>query len=50
MVLTKETLGFVGLGHMGGLMHKDIVLALTAARRLDIPLPTAERADEIQPG
>ena len=28
-------------------MHKDIELALDAARRLDIPLPTAERADEI---
>jgi 3-hydroxyisobutyrate dehydrogenase-like beta-hydroxyacid dehydrogenase len=30
-----------------GFMHKDIELALEAARRLDIPLPTAERADEI---
>jgi 3-hydroxyisobutyrate dehydrogenase-like beta-hydroxyacid dehydrogenase len=28
-------------------MHKDIELALDAARRLEIPLPTAERADEI---
>ena len=28
-------------------MHKDIELALDAARRLDIPLPTAERADEV---
>jgi len=28
-------------------MHKDIELALDAARELDIPLPTAERADEI---
>ena len=29
------------------LMHKDIELALEEARRLEIPLPTAERADEI---
>ena len=28
-------------------MHKDIELALDAARELDIPLPTAERADEV---
>jgi 3-hydroxyisobutyrate dehydrogenase-like beta-hydroxyacid dehydrogenase len=28
-------------------MHKDIELALEEARRLDIPLPTAERADEM---
>src|SRR5512132_256228 len=28
-------------------MHKDIVLALEAARELRIPLPTAERADEV---
>ena len=28
-------------------MHKDIELALDAARRLDIPLPTAERAEEV---
>ncbi len=28
-------------------MHKDIELALDAARSLEIPLPTAERADEI---
>jgi 3-hydroxyisobutyrate dehydrogenase-like beta-hydroxyacid dehydrogenase len=28
-------------------MHKDIELALAAARRLQIPLPTAERADEV---
>jgi 3-hydroxyisobutyrate dehydrogenase-like beta-hydroxyacid dehydrogenase len=28
-------------------MHKDIELALDAARRLGIPLPTAERADEV---
>ena len=28
-------------------MHKDIELALDAARRLEIPLPTAERADEV---
>jgi 3-hydroxyisobutyrate dehydrogenase len=28
-------------------MHKDIELALNAARNLGIPLPTAERADEI---
>ncbi len=28
-------------------MHKDIKLALDAARSLEIPLPTAERADEI---
>ena len=27
-------------------MHKDIALALDAARRLEIPLPTAQRADE----
>jgi 3-hydroxyisobutyrate dehydrogenase-like beta-hydroxyacid dehydrogenase len=26
-------------------MHKDIELALDAARRLEIPLPTAERAE-----
>jgi len=30
-----------------GFMHKDIELALDAARRLEIPLPTAERADEV---
>ena len=29
------------------LMHKDIELALEEARRLEIPLPTAERADEV---
>ncbi len=28
-------------------MHKDIELALDTARRLEIPLPTAERADEV---
>jgi 3-hydroxyisobutyrate dehydrogenase-like beta-hydroxyacid dehydrogenase len=28
-------------------MHKDIELALDAARQLEIPLPTAERADEV---
>jgi 3-hydroxyisobutyrate dehydrogenase len=28
-------------------MHKDIELALDAARRLGIPLPTAQRADEV---
>jgi 3-hydroxyisobutyrate dehydrogenase-like beta-hydroxyacid dehydrogenase len=28
-------------------MHKDIKLALDAARQLEIPLPTAERADEV---
>jgi 3-hydroxyisobutyrate dehydrogenase-like beta-hydroxyacid dehydrogenase len=28
-------------------MHKDIELALDAARRLEIPLPTAELADEV---
>jgi 3-hydroxyisobutyrate dehydrogenase-like beta-hydroxyacid dehydrogenase len=28
-------------------MHKDIELALDAARELEIPLPTAERADEV---
>lgn len=28
-------------------MHKDIELALETARRLAIPLPTAERADEV---
>ena len=28
-------------------MHKDIELALDAARGLEIPLPTAERADEV---
>jgi 3-hydroxyisobutyrate dehydrogenase-like beta-hydroxyacid dehydrogenase len=28
-------------------MPKDIELALDAARRLEIPLPTAERADEV---
>jgi 3-hydroxyisobutyrate dehydrogenase-like beta-hydroxyacid dehydrogenase len=30
-----------------GFMHKDIELALEAARRLQIPLPTAGRADEV---
>jgi 3-hydroxyisobutyrate dehydrogenase-like beta-hydroxyacid dehydrogenase len=30
-----------------GFMQKDIELALDAARRLEIPLPTAERADEV---
>ena len=30
-----------------GFMHKDIELALDAARSLEIPLPTAERADEV---
>jgi 3-hydroxyisobutyrate dehydrogenase-like beta-hydroxyacid dehydrogenase len=30
-----------------GFMHKDIELALDAARRLGIPLPTAERADDV---
>ena len=30
-----------------GFMHKDIELALESARRLGIPLPTAERADEV---
>ena len=30
-----------------GLMHKDIRLALAAGRHLDIPLPTAERADQV---
>ncbi len=30
-----------------GFMHKDIELALDAARRLEIPLPTAERANEV---
>ena len=30
-----------------GLMQKDVELALDAARRLEIPLPTAGRADEI---
>jgi 3-hydroxyisobutyrate dehydrogenase-like beta-hydroxyacid dehydrogenase len=30
-----------------GLMHKDLELALAAARRLEIPLPTAERAEQI---
>jgi 3-hydroxyisobutyrate dehydrogenase-like beta-hydroxyacid dehydrogenase len=28
-------------------MHKDIELALETARKLEIPLPTAERADEV---
>jgi 3-hydroxyisobutyrate dehydrogenase-like beta-hydroxyacid dehydrogenase len=28
-------------------MHKDIELALASARELRIPLPTAERADEV---
>lgn len=28
-------------------MHKDIELALDAARSLEIPLPTAERAEQI---
>jgi 3-hydroxyisobutyrate dehydrogenase-like beta-hydroxyacid dehydrogenase len=30
-----------------GLMRKDIELALDAARSLHIPLPTAERADQV---
>jgi 3-hydroxyisobutyrate dehydrogenase-like beta-hydroxyacid dehydrogenase len=30
-----------------GLMRKDIELALDTARELEIPLPTAERADEV---
>jgi 3-hydroxyisobutyrate dehydrogenase-like beta-hydroxyacid dehydrogenase len=30
-----------------GLMHKDVELALDTAKRLDIPLPTAERADQV---
>jgi 3-hydroxyisobutyrate dehydrogenase-like beta-hydroxyacid dehydrogenase len=30
-----------------GFMHKDIELALDAARDLKIPLPTAERADDV---
>jgi 3-hydroxyisobutyrate dehydrogenase-like beta-hydroxyacid dehydrogenase len=30
-----------------GFMHKDIGLALETARKLQIPLPTAERADEV---
>ncbi len=30
-----------------GFMHKDIELALATARELRIPLPTAERADEV---
>jgi len=30
-----------------GFMHKDLELALATARELRIPLPTAERADEI---
>ena len=30
-----------------GFMHKDIELALETARKLQIPLPTAERADEV---
>jgi 3-hydroxyisobutyrate dehydrogenase-like beta-hydroxyacid dehydrogenase len=30
-----------------GFMHKDIELALDTARKLQIPLPTAERTDEI---
>jgi 3-hydroxyisobutyrate dehydrogenase-like beta-hydroxyacid dehydrogenase len=30
-----------------GFMHKDIELALDAARHLEIPLPTAERVDEV---
>ncbi|HEX3687936.1 MAG TPA: NAD(P)-dependent oxidoreductase, partial [Gaiellaceae bacterium] len=30
-----------------GFMHKDVELALDTARKLQIPLPTAERADEI---
>jgi 3-hydroxyisobutyrate dehydrogenase-like beta-hydroxyacid dehydrogenase len=29
------------------LLHKDLQLALSTGQRLDIPLPTAERADEI---
>jgi 3-hydroxyisobutyrate dehydrogenase-like beta-hydroxyacid dehydrogenase len=29
------------------LMQKDVELALDAARRLEIPVPTAERAGEI---
>jgi 3-hydroxyisobutyrate dehydrogenase-like beta-hydroxyacid dehydrogenase len=30
-----------------GFMQKDIELALDAGRRLEIPLPTADRADEM---
>jgi 3-hydroxyisobutyrate dehydrogenase-like beta-hydroxyacid dehydrogenase len=30
-----------------GLMHKDIRLALAVGRHLDIPLPTADRADQV---
>ncbi|HEY2207685.1 MAG TPA: NAD(P)-dependent oxidoreductase [Gaiellaceae bacterium] len=30
-----------------GFMHKDVELALETARKLQIPLPTAERADEV---
>jgi 3-hydroxyisobutyrate dehydrogenase-like beta-hydroxyacid dehydrogenase len=30
-----------------GFMHKDLELALAEARDLEIPLPTAERADEV---
>lgn len=30
-----------------GFMRKDVELALDAAQRLEIPLPTAERADEV---
>jgi 3-hydroxyisobutyrate dehydrogenase-like beta-hydroxyacid dehydrogenase len=30
-----------------GFMHKDIELALDAAKALEIPLPSAERADEV---
>jgi 3-hydroxyisobutyrate dehydrogenase-like beta-hydroxyacid dehydrogenase len=30
-----------------GFMHKDIELALDVGRRLEIPLPTTERADEV---
>jgi 3-hydroxyisobutyrate dehydrogenase-like beta-hydroxyacid dehydrogenase len=38
------TIGFVGLGHMGGAMAGRL---LGAGHRLVIPLPTADRADEI---
>jgi 3-hydroxyisobutyrate dehydrogenase-like beta-hydroxyacid dehydrogenase len=41
------SIGFVGLGHAWFDMHKDVRLALSMARELQIPLPSAEGADEM---
>ena len=50
-----SSIGFVGLGSMGApiagrllqLMHKDIRLALDAARGFRVPLPSAAVADSM---